>query len=151
MNAVSTLNPYSGETEAVTEPDLISVDINASSVNAERGISKNNLPDELMNEPLAIKILPLKIEPLSNDSTLNPNSGVTDAVIEPVAIRNTSCDNAERGISNKPLPLPLNIDADIGPDVFKLPVICVFPINVISAGISKKSTTFICPAIPECN
>ena len=43
-----------------------------------------------MNEPLAIKILPLKVEPLSKDSTKNPISGVTEAVILPVAIRNTS-------------------------------------------------------------
>jgi len=35
---VVTLKPSSGFTDAVTEPDLISVDINASSVSAERGI-----------------------------------------------------------------------------------------------------------------
>ena len=33
-----TLNPKLGLTEAVTEPDLISVETNASSVNAERGM-----------------------------------------------------------------------------------------------------------------
>ena len=38
VNWVSTLNPNTGDTDAVIEPDLISVDINASSVNAERGI-----------------------------------------------------------------------------------------------------------------
>ena len=39
--------------------------------------------------------------------------GDADAVTLPLAIRNTSCDNAEIGISNNPLPLPLNIDAVI--------------------------------------
>ena len=38
VNGVITLNPYSGLTDAVTEPDLISVLISASSVRAERGI-----------------------------------------------------------------------------------------------------------------
>ena len=151
VNGVKTLKPSTGLTDAVTEPDLISADINASSVRAERGISNNNLPDELTNEPLAIKILPLNVEPLSTDSTKNPNSGVTDAVILPLAIRNTSSDNAERGISNNPLPLPLNIEDETGPDVFKLPVICVFPMNVISGAISKKSTILSCPTIDECN
>ena len=37
-----------------------------------------------MNEPLAIKILPLNIEPLSNDFTTKP-SGETDAVTLPLA------------------------------------------------------------------
>ena len=40
----STLNPKFGATDAVTLPLLISVDINASSVNAERGISLRYLP-----------------------------------------------------------------------------------------------------------
>ena len=57
-------------------------------------------------------------EPLCNDSTLNPNSGVTDAVTLPLTILNTSDDNAERGISNNPAPLPLNTDADIEPEKF---------------------------------
>ena len=38
VNGVITTNPKSGETDAVTEPDLISVLISASSVSAERGI-----------------------------------------------------------------------------------------------------------------
>ena len=40
----STLNPKLGATDAVTEPDFISVDISASSVSAERGISLRYLP-----------------------------------------------------------------------------------------------------------
>ena len=51
----------------------------------------------------------MNCEPLSNDSTLNPVSGETDAVTEPlsneVAI-NVSVANADRGISNKSAPLP---------------------------------------------
>ena len=38
VNGVNTTNPKSGDTDAVTEPDLISADINASSVSAERGM-----------------------------------------------------------------------------------------------------------------
>ena len=67
VNGVNTTNPKSGDTDAVTEPDLITLEISASSVIAERGISNNNLPDELINEPLAIKILPLNVEPLFTD------------------------------------------------------------------------------------
>ena len=39
VNGLVTLNPKSGLTDAVTEPDLISDDTNASSVNAALGIS----------------------------------------------------------------------------------------------------------------
>jgi len=67
-----TTNPASGETEAVTLPLTINDDNKASSVSAERGISNNNLPEELTKEPLAIKILPVNSEPLAADSTLNP-------------------------------------------------------------------------------
>jgi len=99
--------PLLGETDAVTLPLAMNEDNNASSVSAERGISKNNLPDELMNEPLAIKILPLKMEPLSIEVTTNPSLGSTDAVIEPLAIneeRSASSVRAERGISKNSLP-----------------------------------------------
>ena len=77
----STLNPKLGETEAVTEPERILKGVNDK---ADSGISNNNLPLPLINEPLAIKILPLKIEPLSNDFTTNP-SGETEAVTLPLA------------------------------------------------------------------
>ena len=56
--------------------------------------------------------LPLILVPFSTDSTTNPLSGIADAVTEPDAILNTSCDNADNGKSNKPAPLPVNIDAD---------------------------------------
>ena len=49
-------------------------------------------------------------EPLSDDTTTNPKSGLTEAVTEPLAIvvaTKASGVNAERGISNKPAPLPL--------------------------------------------
>ena len=48
-------------------------------------------------------------------------------------------------MSNNPLPLPLNIDAVTLPSTF------VSPINFISAGTYKASTTLIVPAIAECN
>ena len=113
-----TLNPYSGATDAVMLPLFISVDIKASCVNAERGISNNCCPLPLMNEPDAIKMLPLNVEPLAVDCTTNPNSSVTEAVTEPLAIKldkRASGVKAERGISNKPLPEPLNCDADTEP------------------------------------
>ena len=50
---------------------------------------------------------PVNSEPLSDDSTLNPKSVDTDAVTDPVAILNASCDNAFNGISNNPAPLPV--------------------------------------------
>ena len=71
-----------------------------------------------MNEDESILILPLKSEPLSKDCTLNPKLGDTDAVVLPLDILNTSDDKADCGISNKPLPLPLNTDADIEPEKF---------------------------------
>ena len=46
---------------------------------------------------------------------MNPSFGLTEAVTLPVAINvatKASGVNADRGISNKPLPLPLNIDAE---------------------------------------
>ena len=51
--------------------------------------------------------LPLIVDPTSGDCTTNPLSGDTEAVTLPLAIRNTSWDNADCGISNKPAPLPL--------------------------------------------
>ena len=90
-------------------------------------------------------MLPLKSEPLTNDATLNPKFGDTDAVTLPLAILTVSPDIADCGISNNPLPLPLNIEA------VKLPSIFVSPINLISAGIYNASTTLISPFIDECN
>ena len=58
---------------------------------------------------------PVNSEPLSEDLTTNPKFGETDAVTLPLAINadnNASSVNAERGISNNPLPLPVNIEAD---------------------------------------
>ena len=62
LSADLTLNPNTGETDAVTLPLLISVDINASSVSAERGISFNPAPLPLKNEPVATCIFPLTIK-----------------------------------------------------------------------------------------
>ena len=77
--------------------------------------------------------------------TINPVSGAIDAVALPLAILTESSVIAERGISNKPLPLPLNIDA------VKLPSILVSPINLISEGVINSSTKLIVPAIEEWN
>ena len=114
-----------GATDAVTEPDLISVVTNASSVNALLGMFLNLEPSAYIKEDESIYALPLKCEPLAIDNTLNPYSGATDAVTEPDDISvdvNASGVRAERGISNNPLPLPLNIDADILPNTSTLPV-----------------------------
>ena len=113
-----TKNPVSGATDAVTEPLLISVEINASTVKAERGISNNLAPLPLYEEPDINSIPPLtnnepvNCEPLIVDSTLKPYTGLTEAVTLPLAILNTSAENADNGILNKPSPLPLNDDAD---------------------------------------
>ena len=90
LSADITTNPKSGDTDAVTEPDLISVLISASSVRADLGMLNNCSPLPLKNEPDDKKILPLNIDPLSILSTTNPKSGDTDAVTLPLAIRNTS-------------------------------------------------------------
>ena len=67
-----TTNPFVGETEAVTEPLLISVDTKASCVKAALGIlnSFSPLPDKY--EPDDKNILPLNVEPLATDVTTNP-------------------------------------------------------------------------------
>ena len=59
VNGDVTTNPKLGETDAVTEPDLISVLINASSVNAERGILLRYVPSAYKNEEEFINTPPL--------------------------------------------------------------------------------------------
>ena len=118
---VFTTNPLFGEIDAVAEPLVILLEISASTVKAERGISDNPTPLPLKNPPpigIVIlpltEILPLKVEPLTTEVTNKPVSGATEAVTLPLEIRNTSLANADCGISNNPLPLPLNIDAETG-------------------------------------
>ena len=68
-----------------------------------------NLPPSDIIEPLT-KTEPLNIEPLSTEVTVNTSFSV-DAVTAPLTInadKSASCVRAERGISNKSLPLPLN-------------------------------------------
>ena len=99
---VFTTNPLFGEIDAVAEPLVILLEISASTVKAERGISDNPAPLPLKNpppigiviEPLT-EILPLNVEPLAIDSTKNPLSGATDAVTLPLTIRNTSLAKAD--------------------------------------------------------
>ena len=82
-----------GDTEAVTEPDLISDDTKASNVKAERGISNKRAPLPLNDEPEFISIPPLtnneplKREPNSTEVTTNPIFGATEAVTLPLAIK----------------------------------------------------------------
>ena len=111
----STLNPKSGETDAVTEPLAINADNSASGERAALGISNKPAPLPLNIEPESnvtlplISIEPVNCEPLSKDSTLNPNSGVTDAVTLPVDIDTAikaSGAKAVLGISNNLAPLP---------------------------------------------
>ena len=71
-------------------------------------------------------IEPLNVEPSSTDVTVNPFSGVTDAVMEPVVISvdtSASSVSAERGILTNPLPSPSNTEDDIEPLILTEPVI----------------------------
>ena len=68
-----------------------------------------------MNKPSP---LPLNEDAVTVVLTTNPKFGEIDAVAEPLAIRNESPVKDENGISNNPLPLPLNTDADIEPEKF---------------------------------
>ena len=61
-----TTNPSSGDVDAVTEPDAINAESNASSVSAVLGISNNSAPLPLNTEPLLIEIPPsTSIEPVN--------------------------------------------------------------------------------------
>ena len=109
----NTLKNPSGDTDAVTEPVVIKLESNASSTNADFGILNKFSPLPLKNEPDDKNIEPLKVEPLSIEVTTNPSSGATEAVTEPDVInvdKSASSVNAERGISNKSSPLPLNLE-----------------------------------------
>ena len=66
--------------------------------------------------PATVKFVSILTSCSNNEDvfTTNPLSGETDAVAEPLAILNASSVRADCGISNKPAPLPLNIDADTG-------------------------------------
>ena len=146
-----TINPVFGATDAVTEPDLISVDINASDVKAERGISDNPAPLPLKNPlPVGMVIfptvvtLPLKVEPLSIEITKNPVSGVTDAVIEPVAnwvVSNASGVKAERGMFVNPAPLPLKNPLPVG--IVILPLTTILPLNVEPLAIASTKNPLL--------
>ena len=87
-----TNKPVFGAIDAVAEPLAIRFDTKDCILSADNGILNNPsplplkypLPDGIFILPLTNK-LPVKVEPLNDDSTLNPNSGETDAVIEPLA------------------------------------------------------------------
>ena len=75
-------------------------------VNCAGPIFLNVLDDDTINEPVIVTF-PINSEPLSILSTLNPNSGDTEAVTLPLAILTASSLNAVCGILNNPSPLPL--------------------------------------------
>ena len=86
---------------------------NASSTNADLGILNKFSPLPLKNEPDDKNTEPLNVEPLSIEVTTNPSSGDTDAVTDPLVMNvdnSASSVSAERGISNKSSPLPLNFE-----------------------------------------
>ena len=76
-----TLNPFTGSIDAVAEPEKIK--LTSKFEIAERGILNSFSPLPLKNEPDDKKTLPLNVLPLASDTTTNPVSGETDAVIEP--------------------------------------------------------------------
>ena len=108
---VFTSKPLFGEIDAVAEPLAILLISNAK---ADSGISNNPTPLPLKiapganwtNPPLKNNE-PVNREPLSDDTTLNPYAGSTDAVTEPLAIWLIVNDKADSGILNNPSPLPL--------------------------------------------
>ena len=117
------MNPALGDTEAVTLPLAILFN---SSDNAENGILNKPLPSPLNNDADKLPLIstePVNSEPLAADCTTNPLFNDTDAVTEPVAILTASCDIAEIGMLNNPLPSPLNKDDDI------LPLTSIEPVN----------------------
>ena len=102
-----TLNPFAGSIDAVAEPEEIRL-ISKLEI-ADCGISNNNLPLPLKNEPVNKNILPVNWEPLATDFTTNPSASLTDAVTLPLDIkvdRSASGVSAERGILNNLSPLP---------------------------------------------
>ena len=161
-----TTNPLFGEIDAVADPLAILLETVASSVKAERGILNNPaplplnipLPFGIIIEPLT-KTLPLNVEPLSTEVTTNPVSGDTEAVTLPLTIRNTSLANADCGISNNPLPLPLNIDADTGysnvENVFTSNPLTgemdavAFPLNIFVESIAKLASVIFDKYLPS--
>src|SRR5210317_316621 len=154
----STLNmllPDSGGTtitDAVIEPLVILFVSNASSVNAERGISNKSLPLPL-NAPLTS--LPINLSTVTSSVTStslanivvdaemllsnvagtftsNPKLGEIDAVAEPEAILGESPESCAAGILNNPLPSPWNSDAVIDSETNSEPLILVLSPNSIS-------------------
>ena len=90
-----TTNPSFGSTDAVTEP-VVNIFASAaiaaliascvSSDSAARGMSNNFAPEPLKELPLATLSSPKKVEPV-NEVTTNPSFGETDAVTEPLTIK----------------------------------------------------------------
>ena len=116
---VFTTKPSTGDTDAVTEPEVILVW--SKSKIASAGISNKFLPLPLNEEPLINDIAPLtnsepvSCEPLSGANTTNPLLSLTCAKVEPDVIKsNSKSVNDSAGILNNPPPSPLNKEADNG-------------------------------------
>ena len=128
LSILSTTNPLSGNTDAVTLPLAIKFDINTSSANAVLGMLNRSLPLPLNTLPLANLTSPKNNDPLSVEVTINPLLGDTEAVTLPLIIRvdiKTSSANADLGMSNNPTPLPLKkfpVWSVTLPDIFIEPV-----------------------------
>ena len=149
-----TWNPKLGEIDAVAEPEAILGESPESCAagmlnNPLPSPWKSDavIDSDINTEPLILVLSPNSISDTSaspgvcsaftnnppvivvNVFTFIPPFGLREAVIEPVAIKfdsNASGANAERGISNKPSPLPLNLDADKLPLTPKEPLSSVF-------------------------
>ena len=122
-------------------------------------LSKNDEEVFTSNPPVTYKSPSIDAEVF----TLNPYSGSVDAVTLPLAINvllSTSSASAERGISNKSLPLPLNEPLNssaltIGTSIVSVtinpPLTIVVPIKVLGTSSSYKlSTNEIELPISEC-
>ena len=112
--------------DAVAEPLAIRLASSANSaagrfVNCEPSPTKNDADTVPLLAVISVPILnpsvisklpltltePVNSDPLSDDSTKNPLSGVTEALTLPLAILNASSVSADCGILNNPLPSPV--------------------------------------------
>ena len=115
-----TLNPKFGDIDAVAEPLAILL---ISWDSAETGISNNPAPLPLNTDA---DTEPEKFDTPAN--TLNPKFGEIEAVAEPLNINDVSKSViAERGISLKPLPLPLKKPLPVG--ITTLPLTLRLPLK----------------------
>ena len=151
-----TSKPLNSSIDAVAAPLTIKFESNASGVSAALGMLNNASPLPLKYPlPDGMVIFPKNVEPLSIDSTINPPSGLTDAVTEPLdnLIASTANSDAGKLVScepspaNEPLNEPLNSLAVTISVTFTLPVTSTCPSNLITGVEYNTSTTEISPPI----